>query len=141
MKKKYASILLTLIAVLGMGTAAKAETRGGLKVTLPFEFVVDGKTLPAGTYTVSHLAHDKNEVLILNNYEVRTSVFLLPIGVDSASADKDEVSFQRLGEQLFLSSIRIGHDVYSIPVPRSAVLEAAGRPHENTGSSDSSGNN
>ena len=141
MKRKYVSILLTLIGVLGMGTVAKAQIRGEIKVTLPFEFVVDGKTLPAGTYTVSRFADDTHEALILSNYEGRTSVFVHPVGVDSASTDKPEVRFQRLGEQLFLSSIRIEHDVYNIPVPRSAVLEAAGRSHENTGSSDSSGNN
>jgi hypothetical protein len=113
-KRKYARILLSLIGVLGIGTAAKAQIRGEIKVTLPFEFVVDGETLPAGTYTVSRFAD---------------------------VADKPEVSFQRLGEQLFLSSIRIEHDVYSIAVPRSTALEAAGRSHENTGSPDSSGNN
>jgi hypothetical protein len=138
-KGKYASILLTLIGVLGMGTAAKAQIRGEIKVTLPFEFVVDGKTLPAGTYTVSRFADDKHEALILSNYEGRTSVFVHPGGVDSASVDKPEVSFQRLGERLFLSSIRIEHDVYNIPVPRSTVLEAAGGSHQNTRSSD--GNN
>ena len=141
MKEKYTSILLALIGILGMGTAAKAEIRGALKVTVPFEFVVDGRTLPAGTYTVSRLANDKHDGLILSNYESQTSVFVLPVGVERASADKPEVSFQRVGEQLFLSSIRTLQDVYDIEVPRSAMLEAAGRSHENTGSSDSSGNN
>ena len=141
MKKKYTSSLLALIGLLGMGTAAKAEIRGALKVTVPFEFVVDGRTLPAGTYTVSRFAGDKHDGLILSNYESRTSVFILPAGVERASADKPEVSFQRVGEQLFLSSIRALQDVYDIAVPRAAMLEAAGRSHENTGSSDSSRNN
>jgi len=124
-KKKYTSILLALIGFLGMGTAAKAEIRRALEVTVPFEFVVDGRTLPAGTYTVSRFADDKHGGLILSNHESRTSVFVL----------------QRVGEQLFLSSIRTLQDVYDIAVPRSAMLEAAGRSHGNTGSSDSSGNN
>ena len=141
MKKKYTSVLLALIGLLGMGTAAKAEIRGALKVTVPFEFVVDGRTLPAGTYTVSRFADDKHDGLILSNYESRTSVFVLPVGVERASADKPEVSFQRVGEQLFLSSIRTLQDVYDIAVPRLVLLEAAGRSHENAGSSDSSGNN
>ena len=53
MKKKYARILLTLVGLLGLGVAAKAQIRGEIVVTLPFEFVVSGKTLPAGTYTLS----------------------------------------------------------------------------------------
>jgi hypothetical protein len=140
-KRKYASILLTVIGVFGMGPAAKAHPWGKIKVTLPFEFVVDGRALPAGTYTLSRLGDDKHEGLILSNYESGTNVFVHIVGVESASADKPDVSFQRVGEQLFLSSIRTSHDVYNVPVPSSAILEAAGRPHENTGSSESSGSN
>jgi hypothetical protein len=132
-RKKYTSILLALIGLLGMATAAKAEIRGALKVTVPFEFVVDGRTLPAGTYTVSRYAVDKHNGLILSNYESRTSVFVLPVGVERTSADKPEVSFQRVGEQLFLSSIRTLQDVYDIAVPRSVMLEAAGRSHDSPG--------
>ncbi len=39
MKKKYASILLTLICLLGLGVTAAAQGRGEIVVTLPFEFV------------------------------------------------------------------------------------------------------
>jgi len=138
-KKKHASILLILIGVLGIGTAAKAEIRAEMKVTLPFEFVVDGKTLPAGTYTFSRFGDDKHEGLILSNYDSRTSVFVLPIEVESASSDKPEVSFQRVGGQLFLSSIRTSDDIYNIPVPRPAIAEAGVRSHEKTTSSEGPG--
>jgi len=140
-KKKYASILFALIGLLGIGTAAKGEIRGEIKVTLPFEFVVDGKTLPAGIYTLSRVGDDKNEGLILTNYESRTSVFVHPVRVDSASADKPKVSFQRVGDQLFLSGIRTSQGVYDIPVPRSATPEVAGRSRDNTTSPESSGGN
>jgi hypothetical protein len=141
LKKKFASILLTLIGVLGMGTAAKAQIRNEIKVTLPFEFVVDGKTLPAGTYTVSRFAQDKHEGFVLSNYESRISVFVRSREVESADAGKPEVGFQRVGEQLFLTSIRTSHDVYNIPVPRSAILEAAGKTRNSTTSPETSGNN
>jgi hypothetical protein len=140
-KRKYASILLTVIGVFGMGPAAKAHPWGKIKVTLPFEFVVDGKTLPAGIYTLSRVGDDKNEGLILTNYESRTSVFVHPVRVDSASADKPKVSFQRVGDQLFLSGIRTSQGVYDIPVPRSAIPEVAGRSRDNTTSPESSGGN
>lgn len=92
--KKYASILLTFIGLLGLGVTAKAEIRGEIVVTLPFEFVVSGKTLPAGTYTVSRLSDDKFGGLILSSYENHTSVFVHPIEIESASADKPQVSFE-----------------------------------------------
>jgi len=140
-KNKYASTLLTLMGVLGLGTAAKAEIQGEIKVNLPFEFVVDGKTLPAGTYTFSRFGNDKHEGLILSNYDSRTSVFVLPVEVESASGDKPEVSFQRVGDQLFLRSIRTSDDIYNIPAPRSAIAEAAVRSHEKNTSSEGSGSN
>lgn len=138
MKKKFASILLTLICLLGLGVAAKAQTRGKIVVTLPFEFVVSGKTLPAGTYTVSRFADDKSEGLILSSYENRIIVFVHPVEIENASADKPQVSFERVGEQHFLTKIQTSYDVYSIPVSRSAIMEAVARSHDNASASGSS---
>jgi hypothetical protein len=141
MKKKYACILLTLVGLLGLGVAAKAQIRGEIVVTLPFEFVVSGKTLPAGTYTLSRFSDDKFEGLILSSYENRTSVFVHPIEIESAHADKPSVSFERVGEQHFLSRIQTANDVYNIPLSRSVITEAAARPHDNRSASGSSGSN
>jgi hypothetical protein len=48
MKSKFASVLFTLTCILVFGLTAKADIRGQIRVTLPFEFVVDGETLPPG---------------------------------------------------------------------------------------------
>jgi hypothetical protein len=141
MKKKYASILFTLICLLGAGVAAQAQIRGEIVVTLPFEFVVSGKTLPAGTYTVSRFSDNKNEGVILSNRESGKSVFVHPIETEDASADKPQVSFERVGELHFLTRIQTSHDVYEISVSRSEILEAAARPRDNGSASASSGNN
>src|SRR5260370_38204834 len=74
MKKKYACILLTLVGLLGLGVAAKAKIRGEIVVTLPFEFVVIWKTLPAGTYTLSRFSVSNFEGVTLRKYENRVSV-------------------------------------------------------------------
>lgn len=141
MKKKYASILAAIICFLGLGVAAKAEIRHEIVVTLPFEFVVSGKTLPAGTYTVSRLADDKFEGLILSSYENRISVFVHPVEIESVSADKPQLSFERVGEQNFLSKIQTANDVYNISVSRSVIVEAAARSRDNRPASGSSGSN
>jgi hypothetical protein len=143
MKKRYASILLTLICVLGLGVAAKAQYRGEVVVTIPFEFVASGKTLPAGTYTVSRFSHDKNDgVVILSNRETGKSVFVHnTIETEDTSADNPQVSFERVGELHFLSRIQTASDVYNIPVSRSEIREAAARPHDNGSASGSSGSN
>jgi hypothetical protein len=139
--KKYASILFTLICLLGVGVAAQAQIRSEIVVTLPFEFVISGKTLPAGTYTVSRFSDDKNDGVILSNRESGKSVFVHPIETEDTSADKTQVSFERVGELHFLTRIQTSHDVYNIPVSRSEILEAAARPHDNGSASASSGSN
>jgi len=68
-------------------------------------------------------------------------VFVHPVEIEEASADKPEVSFERVGEQHFLARIRIAHDVYTIPVSRPRILEAATRPHDHGSVSASSGSN
>jgi len=140
-KKKYATILVTIICFLGLGVAAKAQTRNEIVVTLPFEFVVSGKTLPAGTYTVSRFADDKFEGLILSSYENRTSVFVHPVEIESASGDKPQLNFERVGGQNFLSRIQTTKDVYNIPVSRSVIVEAVARSRDNGSASGSSGSN
>jgi hypothetical protein len=141
MQKQYLRVLLAAICFVDLGVTANAETRGQIVVTLPFEFVVSGKTLPAGTYTVSRFSDDKSEGVILSSRENRVSVFVHPIEVASARMDKPSVSFERVGESHFLSKIETEHDIYTIPVSRALVLEARGKQTDGTSASRSSGDN
>ena len=138
MKNKLASVLFTLTCILVFGLTAKADIRGQIRVTLPFEFVVDGETLPPGPYTLSTFTDDKFDGLILSNYDHQISVFVHPVEIEGASADKPQVSFQRVGQQLFLTRIQTAYDVYNIPVPRSVIMQYADRSHGNGTASESS---
>jgi hypothetical protein len=158
MKRKYATIVFTLICILGLSVAAKAQTRGQIVetqpfgdwvvgggdqivVTLPFEFVVSGKTLPAGKYKVIRVSVDKSDGLILSSYENRTSVIVHPIEIESTRPHKPNVSFERVGEQHFLSTIETTHNIYTISVSRSAIMEATQRSHDGAPVSGSSRSN
>jgi hypothetical protein len=141
MKKRHASILLTLVCVLGLGVAAKAEYRGEVVLTIPFDFVAGGKTLPAGTYRVSRISGDKSAGLVFSSYENRSNVIVHPVEIESARSDKPSVSFEEVGEQHFLTRIQTAYDVYNIPVSRSEIREAAEPPHDIGSASGSSGNN
>ncbi len=46
--KKYSMLAFALILALGLGTRANAQEEGKVVVTVPFEFIAGGKTLPAG---------------------------------------------------------------------------------------------
>src|SRR5271154_1789384 len=114
--KKYAKILVAITYLLGLGVAAKAETRPEIIAKFPFQFVVGGKTLPAGTYKVSRLGDDPLSGLMLTNDNGTASVFVLPLSIAEPSSDKPKVGFEQVGARYLLNSIQTGDLVYNIPI-------------------------
>ena len=55
MRKQYLRIVTAVIAVAGLGMVAKGQSVDQIVVNIPYEFVVAGKTLPAGTYGVKRV--------------------------------------------------------------------------------------
>jgi hypothetical protein len=123
--KKYARILVGVAFLLGVGVTANAEIQPEIAVTLPFEFVVGGKTLPAGTYTVKRFSQQPFDALILTSYDNGISVFVRPNEMEGASTDNPKVSFRSVGGQRFLSAIQTEDYVYNFTVSRSVILQAA----------------
>jgi hypothetical protein len=127
--KKYARILVAIAFLLGVGVTANAESRELVVVKLPFESVIGGKMLPAGTYTISLLTHDNSGPLMFTSHESGNSVFVLPALSESASGDKSQVSFQRAGEEHFLNAIETPSYTYHFAVSQTAIMEAAAKSH------------
>ncbi len=139
MKKLCLRIVVALVGFAGLGITAKAQVPDQIIVTIPFEFVVAGKTLPAGTYRVNRVSDDKREGLIFSSVENRASAMVHPIEVESAPADKAQVSFEKAGEEHFLSKIETANNVFTIPVSHAAILLASGKSHTKTASGSSVG--
>jgi hypothetical protein len=137
--KKYASVLVAITFVLGLGVAAKAETRDAIVVKVPFEFVVFGKTLPAGKYTLSTVSSTGFAPLLLTNNDSGTSMFLPQHENEGTSVEKPLVVFQRVGGESFLSAIRTTSTVYNFTISQSAIMEAAARSRDNSSASGVSG--
>jgi hypothetical protein len=94
------------------------STRGRYDCTLR----VGGKTLPAGTYTVTRVSEDRLGGLIISSYENRSSVFVMPNEFKSYPAGNIKVSCQQIGNVHFLSKIETANGAYNIPVPQSATM-------------------
>jgi hypothetical protein len=139
MKKLCLRIAIALIGFGGLGITAKAQVADQIVVTIPFEFVVAGKTLPAGTYRVDRVSNDKWTGLILSSFETRAGAIVRPTEVQSAPADKAKVSFEIAGDEHFLRKIQTGDNVFTFPVSRAAILLASGKSHTNTASGNSAG--
>ncbi len=135
MRKYYLRFLIALIGVAGLGVAAKGQAVDQIVVNIPYEFVVAGKTLPPGTYRVNRLSDIHPEVLILSSFESRAGLMVRSTAVKSTRADKPEVSFEQIDGQHFLSKIETADHVFTIPVSRSEILEAAAKSARGTSAS------
>jgi hypothetical protein len=140
MKKLYLRILMALVGFAGLGVSAKAQAVDQIVATIPFEFVADGKTLPAGTYTVNRLSDDRIGALVLRSSDNRATAIVLPTEIESSPSEKGQVSFEKAGDEHFLSQIKTADYVYNIQVPRAATLLAS-TPSHSRAVSGSAGSN
>ena len=139
MRKLCLRIAVALVSFAGLGITAKAQVVDQVVVTIPFQFVVAGKTLPAGTYHVTRAeSDDKWAGLIFSSFENRVSTIVHPIEVENTPAEKAHVSFEIAGGEHFLSKIETANNLFTIPVSRAAILLAE-KSHSDTSSRSSVG--
>jgi hypothetical protein len=138
MRKQYLRFLIALIGVAGLGVAAKGQGADQLVVNIPYEFVASGKTLPAGTYRVDRVSDLDEGALVLSSFDRRASAIVVAAVVESTDANKGSVSFEQVGGQLFLSKIKTADHIFTLPVSRSAILEAEAKSHSGMSASGGS---
>ena len=97
--KKLFALLVTLGVTFCMAATASAQE---LNVTVPFDFVVGGTTLPSATYSISRpLTNDSTGLAFLGDHR----------GVIARASELDEtitgtkLVFHKLGDEYFLSDV------------------------------------
>jgi len=125
MKNLCFRIFVALIGIAGFGFSAKAQDVDHMKVKIPYQFVVDGKSLPAGTYTVTRVSDADTRALILSNFEDRVSVIVLPATVESQYSQKSTISLEPVEGEFVLSQIRTQDHVFTIPVSPAPLTQLA----------------
>ena len=121
MKKQYLSILFTLICVLGFGLGAHAQEEDTVISKVPYDFVVGGQVLPAGTYRVSRVDSAGSRELQIESYERGAGAFLIPTYFDDTQTGHAQLTFEHAGDKYFLKGIETPIGTYVITVPRSAI--------------------
>lgn len=115
--KKQALLVLGLILLAGM-TTVYAQSSAAARFEVPFEFVVNNLTLPAGEYVVDYSA--KAGVLTIRNMEGHPTAIVLSRPVAGSSpAAKCVLIFNRYGEKSFLSKLWIASETMGRAVPKS----------------------
>ena len=97
--RKYLALYLAIGAILGGAAKANAED---LRVNVPFEFEVNGKTLPAATYIIRDaLPNSKSALLFVTQgtgaVEVATQV--------DTSVTGSKLVFHKIEDEYFLSDV------------------------------------
>ena len=123
MKTSYLTAVLMLTCLLGVGVSARAQDADAVVVSVPFEFLAGGTTLPAGEYRVSRVNPGVNRELAISGYN-KGNAFLLPLAFDdgAAAANQPTLSFEHVGGKYFLSRIKTLSGVYTMPASREMVM-------------------
>jgi hypothetical protein len=140
MRKHCVRILSAFFGLAAAALTVKGQAADQIVVKIPYEFVVAGKTLPAGTYRVNRVSDHDERALAINSYENHATVLVLSSEViDRSGAEHPSVSFQQVGDQHLLSKIETADHIFTIPVSSPAVLESAMKKQGGPSGSVSSG--
>jgi hypothetical protein len=124
MRRQCLRIVIALLGVAVFGIGVKAQVLDQIEVNIPYQFVVAGKTLPAGTYRVKRVGVTDPRLLILSSLETRATAIIHSTWVENSDADKNEVSFVQVGNEHFLSTIETSNHLFTISMSHSEILEA-----------------
>ncbi len=141
MRRQFLRIVIALIGVAGFGMGAKAQSLDQIEFNTPHEFVVGGKTFPAGTYRVRRVSITDPKLLFLSSVETRETAMIHSTWTESSNTDKNDVSFLQVGDEHFLNKIETPNHLFSIEVPRSEILDAVAKSQSGSSASASAGGN
>jgi hypothetical protein len=110
---------LAVLCCLSSGlSAVNAQDAHRFEVEIPFEFVLDGRMLPAGKYVVQRFDPTKPNIVMVKNADAKIVRVMLTNRVESErpSADSTLVFIRREGK-LYLSEIWTGGDKNGNRIP------------------------
>jgi|SRR6185436_358078 len=107
MKKVFSvAVAGCLLSLLLAGSVGAQEPGTAIRASIPFDFVVKGKTLPAGEYEIRRVMDEPIGLLIRNVHDKHDDVvFETEPKIDRAITKRDELIFNRYGDTYFLAEV------------------------------------
>jgi hypothetical protein len=103
-----------LFALVGLGlllATASASAQTGVKVNIPFNFIVNKTALPAGEYTVQSLGSSSTAILLRSTDNQIAKTLLPNVCSSSTPSTQNKLVFHRYGTEYFLAQIwRAGYE-------------------------------
>ena len=120
------AVMATMIAV--SAVSVRPASAAALECRIPFAFVVDAKTLPAGTYRVDVSAAQG----LLEVRDLSHGAFALGIALDDRRTPETKLVFHRYGDQYVLREVwtggGAGRELHEPRRERELMEAAAGKP-------------
>ena len=113
--------LVSMFSLCAAVASANAQLSNPIRVKVPFDFNVGGKTLPAGEYTFSRLSGlSDTRVISVSSAETSAHVFQSTFAARVATPkDKSTLVFHKYGDQHFLEQIWTGGEQEGTQLPES----------------------
>lgn len=130
MKGQTAKIFIRLFFTLLFAAPAAAQTTRPAEFHIPFDFVIRGRSFPAGTYTVARLDYSKPEVLIMRNSDGRARRIFFTQRIEAGDYNEGaSLVFNIVGDEHLLSQVwgvgeRSGRQLPEV----SSTSEKGGKP-------------
>lgn len=105
--------LSVMLAVASAGANAKIN----LRATIPFDFSVRGKTLPAGTYTIA-TTNSAGLLVIRSENRDQGSFFYIFAGDKQTEHYAAQLGFRKYGDRYFLAQVLAYDAEYGVPESR-----------------------
>lgn len=130
--RKLVSVVV-IGSVLILATAAvQAQLPGTvIRASIPFDFEVHGRTLPAGRYEISRISDEPMGLMIRNIDHMRNeALFETEPVYENYRSSKNEIVFKRYGDTYFLSEVesageQTAREVYPSRAERHLLSESA----------------
>ncbi|MFZ0710456.1 MAG: hypothetical protein WAM53_10485 [Terrimicrobiaceae bacterium] len=124
-------LLIVALALPLLMTAAASAQSVHMKITVPFNFIAVGTTLPAGEYEIQSTgAEDK--VLVIRNRNSSQAVLVFSNSTQALNASSStKVVFHHYGSRYFLSELwvegdKLGHQVTPSSRETEVAMDASG---------------
>lgn len=107
MKKLLSVMVMGGLLALSLAATAQAQLPGvPIRANIPFDFIVRGKTLPAGNYEIQRIADEPGSLLLRNvNYKHDHIVFETESMEGRRIPNHNVLVFNRYGDEYFLSEV------------------------------------
>ena len=116
--KRNTAIALFALSTLGAAARVLGQTPA-VQATVPFEFTVGGKLLPADTYTITS---SQSGVIMIRNADTHFWALTIASHSNQESARGSELVFDKYGDKYFLREVMCPDDAaLNVDVPKSKL--------------------